>query len=175
MDYIRLKAADQGFEVIEKDEFSLINERYKKSVEDLAEENGLVALKVEDYNNLIQNANEPALAHISEMATKHEHVVVSANDFNKYLNTFEHPELEFIKEKAKEQGYTVVLLDDYASIVAENKETLEEKAEKAHAKLIPVEEYTTQQETLNNPSIDFLNEKAKLLQKLLYHNWNMTN
>ena len=42
---------------------------------------------------LIQNANEPALAHISEMATKHEHVVVSANDFNKYLNTFEHPEL----------------------------------------------------------------------------------
>ena len=104
MDYIRLKAADQGFEVIEKDKFSLINERYKKSVKDLAEENGLVALKVEDYNNLIQNANEPALAHISEMATKHEHVVVSANDFNKYLNTFEHPELEFIKEKQRSKA-----------------------------------------------------------------------
>lgn len=70
LDYIKDKASAQGFNIVHVEDLNQMKEQLAKPIEELSKDKGLVAVKEDEYNTLVSNANEPSLELVEQFAGK---------------------------------------------------------------------------------------------------------
>lgn len=156
------KAAKEMMCIVKREDFELCKE-YRESplefLESTAVSMGKILVGSSELERLRELSSDPDVKHIKAMATKRDHVVLPSSEF------------EALKEKAgitledKARADSMVLMTeaDHAKLLEEATETLDARAKKMLSRVLKDEEFEALFQNAEYPSVDRLDEKAKLL------------
>lgn len=156
--FLEKAAASHLSVVVSKDQYNelqvLANSPQISHIQKKASDLNYIAISKEEYSTLKKLAHEPEIDHLKEHAEGMNMKFISVDEFSELKKRSENPEKEFLISSLLAHGYVLVPSEEF-------EKHLEDKEKAKHMKLIPNEQYDLWKSSFENPSLDFLQEKAK--------------
>ncbi|KAG7665081.1 uncharacterized protein J8A68_001390 [[Candida] subhashii] len=166
-----------------EDHTDLVN-RANKSLQEMAQENNMILLNKEEYEDLIRKVDKTFDEHAAERgmaiisvdqhkkleetagrslevhADEEGKCVISKDELSSFKEQIENPTLEYLKECCRRHLKTLVSEEEYELLQSKANQPIEEKAEEAGLKVIPIQELKDLERKIESPDIEYIKSKA---------------
>ncbi|SCV05322.1 LANO_0H04940g1_1 [Lachancea nothofagi CBS 11611] len=179
---VSLFCEKNGYVMLEQEELDSLRHAVSKlSIEDLenlAGKHDSKLISLQDFNNLCEKAETPAIDAMQRACGTMGLVLVSKDSHQKDHDMLENPTADWIASQAERSGKVLTDKGNYdlllESVETPSLEYLQQKVALRNLHLVAYQEYHKLLEQVRKPTIEFLKEKADALDLILVHKEELT-